>query len=272
MCVIINRVKALTVCMVGILMKEKERMNEIKIALQLWSIKEACEENFEDSLRKVATMGYDGVEFAGFYGLEATTLKALLDENELQVAASHISYDALKNNFEEVIAYEKTIGNQNIVVPFLQADSLDEWYTYFDNLKVWQEEITAQGMNLFYHNHAHEFTQIQGKDMMKEMLIAVPNLLVELDTYWVKYAGVDVLNWLKDHQISVRLLHIKEMLETAKGYQSTEIGNGIMPIEDLVNFAKNQHIEWLIIEQEAFQNNKPLESAQVNIKQLSKII
>lgn len=272
MCVIINRDKALNLCVVGISMKENERMSEIKIALQLWSIKEACEENFEDSLRKVAKMGYDGVEFAGYYGLEATTLKALLDENELQVAASHISYDALKNNFEEVIAYEKTIDNQNIVVPFLQADNLDEWYTYFDNLKVWQEDLAAQGMNLFYHNHAHEFTQIEGKDLMKEMLDAVPDILVELDTYWVKFAGVNIFSWLKDHQTSVRLMHIKEMLETSNGYESTEIGNGIMPIEDLIDFAKKLHLEWLIIEQEAFQNYKPMESAQVNIKQLSKII
>jgi len=45
-----------------------------------------------------------------------------------------------------------------------------------------------------------------------------------------------------------------------------------MPIEDLIDFAKKLHLEWLIIEQEAFQNYKPMESAQVNIKQLSKII
>ncbi|EAE5404739.1 sugar phosphate isomerase/epimerase, partial [Listeria monocytogenes] len=60
-----------------------------KIALQLWSVKEACEDDFFGTLEKVAEMGYDGVEFAGYYGKSASEIKAKLAELGLEVAGSH---------------------------------------------------------------------------------------------------------------------------------------------------------------------------------------
>lgn len=245
---------------------------KIKIALQLWSIQDECAKDFPSTLRKVAEMGYDGVEFAGYYGMKAEDLKALLDELHLEVAGSHVPYEGLKNNFEATLSYERTLGNERLVIPFLQAETLEEWQDYFEQLRAIQTKLPMNEFKLLYHNHAHEFTAIEGIDIVAEMTDALPKLLLEVDTYWVKYAGLEVLDWLANQASKVELIHIKEMRETQDGFESTEIGSGILPIATYVDFAHKHNLEWLIIEQEAFQNLSPMESAAKNYQQLKAML
>ena len=87
------------------------------------------------------------------------------------------------------------------------------------------KKAAAQGFECYYHNHAHEFTEIPNKSMIEELLAENPALKLEADLYWIAYSGTDVFTWLKEHQESVGLLHIKDMQEEPK--ESTEINNGI---------------------------------------------
>lgn len=246
--------------------------SQLKIALQLWSIQDECAKDFPNTLRKVAEMGYDGVEFAGYYGMAAEELKDLLAELNLEAAGSHIPYENLKNNFEETLEYEKIIGNSRLVIPYMQAETLEEWQAFFDSLADIQARIDPAEFKLLYHNHAHEFTTIEGVDIVSQMAQAIPNLKLEVDTYWVSYAGADVMTWLNEHAEQVELLHIKEMHEIEDGYESTEVGSGMLPIADYVEFAKLNQLEWLIVEQEAFQSLTPMESAAKNHTNLKAIL
>ncbi|MGO4928988.1 sugar phosphate isomerase/epimerase family protein [Fundicoccus sp. Sow4_D5] len=245
---------------------------QMNIALQLWSIQDDCEKDFPGTLRKVSEMGYEGVEFAGYYGMEAEELKALLNELNLEVAGSHIPYEAFKNNFEETIAYERKIGNTRLVIPFMEGETLEEWQAHFESLREIQEKLPKDEFKLLYHNHAHEFTTIEGVDVIDEMTKALPNLLLEVDTYWLKYADREVIKWLENHADKVELLHIKEMKETEDGFESTEISSGILPLKNYIDFAHRQGLEWLIVEQEAFQTLTPMESAAINYTNLKALL
>ncbi|OSF25063.1 sugar phosphate isomerase, partial [Salmonella enterica subsp. enterica serovar Agona] len=100
-----------------------------KIALQLWSVKEACEDDFFGTLEKVAEMGYDGVEFAGYYGKSASEIKAKLAELGLEVAGSHISKEQLEEDLENVILFERELGNEYIICPYADFKTKQEWLT-----------------------------------------------------------------------------------------------------------------------------------------------
>ena len=243
-----------------------------KIALQLWSVKETCDQDFVGTLKKVKEMGYDGVEFAGYYGLAATELKAIMADLDLEIAGSHISYEQIADNLDAVIAYETTLGNQRIVCPFIGRATFAEWQACFAVLKAAEETLAAHDLELIYHNHSHEFTEIPSKDILAEMIQAVPNIKLEVDTYWVQHAGLTVVEWLKEHRAAIALLHIKEMVVTAGEKESTEIGSGILPIASYVEVAKELGLPWLVIEQEAFQKYTPIESAALNVKALKKIV
>lgn len=243
---------------------------EPKIGLQLWSIQEACQADFYGALKQVKKSGYDGVEFAGYYGKTAAEITTMLTELELEVAASHIPYEALKNNFEETISFEKKIGNHRIVVPFASFETWSEWQGFIKELNEIASKVKDVGLELYYHNHAHEFTQISGKNLLEEMLAEIPSLQLEVDLYWVAFSKTEVLSWVDQHAERIKLLHIKDMQENPK--ESTEIAAGILPIKTYVEVAKKLAIPWLIVEQEAFQKYPPLEAVAIDYLQLKALV
>ncbi len=242
-------------------------MSKPKIALQLWSIKEDLAADFAGTLKKVKESGYDGVEFAGYNELSAYEVRELLVANELEAAASHIPFEKLTEDLTGVMAFEKTIGNSRIVCPWLSFEDYAQWKAAFVKLDEIGKTLQENGFSFYYHNHAHEFQQVAGVDLLHYMTAHTSYVKLEVDLYWLAQAGVAVAEWLKDHETKIGLLHFKDL--TADRRESTEIGHGILPMKDYLTFAKDQQLPWLIIEQEAFQDYLPLEAAKIDCQNLT---
>ncbi|HCE12585.1 MAG TPA: sugar phosphate isomerase/epimerase [Enterococcus sp.] len=246
-------------------------MTKPKIGVQLWSIQDACKEDFAAALQTVKQAGYDGVEFAGYYDHSAEEIAALLAYHGLAAAASHIPYEALlPDKIQETLAFEQAIGNTRIVIPYASFDTVEKWQDFAQSLKDIAQQVQAVGMTLYYHNHAHEFTEIPDRSMIDLLLKDNPSLRLEADLYWLAFADVDVLPWLTAHRETVGLVHIKDMQAQPK--ESTEINRGILPIKDYVEAAKALDLPWLIVEQEAFQSYGPLEAITIDYLQLKEIV
>lgn len=241
-----------------------------QIALQLWSIQEACKENFYEALKQVKAGGYDGVEFAGYHGKSAAEVKGYLDELGLEVAASHLPFEALQSNLEETVAFEKGIGNKRLVVPGVSYKTLEEWRSFIDEMEEIGKKVAQDGMELYYHNHAHEFTEIPGQDILDYMVRHTENLDLEMDLYWLACSDHDVLPWLEAHKDRIGLFHMKDMHGSSR--ESTEVGSGILPMKEYVQVAKQLALPWLIVEQEEFQLYQPLEAVAIGYRQLQAIV
>lgn len=241
------------------------------ISLQLWSVQDACRDNFSKVLETVKDYGYEGVEFAGYYDYSAQGLKKKLADLSLKVSGSHIAFEALRDNYETTIAFEKEIGNTAIIVPYMDAETENEWEEKILELKVIADKLKKDGFTLGYHNHAHEISNIPNVNILEKMIELIPDIQLEVDTYWLAFAGVEVLPWLDKHQTNIKWLHIKDMLVVGEERESTELSKGILPLVDYMNWAKKADIQWVVIEQEAFQSLTPMESAAVNIKTLKEL-
>ena len=242
------------------------------ISLQLWSLQEECQKDLLKTLEKVKAIGYEGVEFYDYFDYSAETLKAKLVELDLVVSSSHVSFQKLTETFDETLAFEQALGNQRIVVPYLQGESLADWQGYFETLKTLAPKIKAAGLQLLYHNHSHELTAFPEVDLLAQLIATVPEVRLEVDTYWLAEAGVPELPWLQKHQKQIELLHIKDLLMTETGSQSTEIGQGQLPIRSYLSFAKARKMPWIVVEQEAFQEHQPLISAEINLKAIKELL
>jgi len=83
-------------------------MTKIPVALQLYSVREECARDFPVTLAAVADMGYEGVEFAGYYGRSADELRKMLDKVGLRAAGTHISVDALlRDELQRTIKFNR---------------------------------------------------------------------------------------------------------------------------------------------------------------------
>ncbi|EAF8203757.1 sugar phosphate isomerase/epimerase [Listeria monocytogenes] len=240
-----------------------------KIALQLWSVKEACEDDFFGTLEKVAEMGYDGVEFAGYYGKSASEIKAKLAELGLEVAGSHISKEQLEVDLENVILFERELGNEYIICPYADFKTKQEWLKFSEKLREITKTVQQAGMHFGYHNHAHELDKLENEIILDSLLKNVPEMVAELDTYWIEYAGIGVIPFIEKYRNRVPLIHIKDKSNANK--ESTIIGEGVLDVPGFVKTALQSGTTWLIIEQEAFTQD-PLTSVAKGYTYLANVL
>ncbi|MBC8062655.1 MAG: sugar phosphate isomerase/epimerase [Clostridiaceae bacterium] len=245
----------------------------LPIGLQLYSIKDEIEKNFIEALKKVAKIGYSGVEFAGYGGLSSSELKNLLQELGLKACGSHVSLGLLINDIDSVIEYNLEIGNPYIICPNAEYNSKEDFEKMAETLNRLGIKCKAKGILLGYHNHGHEFQEFQGEYGLDIIYKNTDRDLVkaEIDTYWVQHAGLNPVEFMKKYAGRCDLIHIKDMEIVNGEKRSTEIGNGIINIKAIINEAEDQGTKWLIVEQEFF-NKSSIESVELGYKNLLKLV
>ncbi len=248
-------------------------MSNKLIALQLYTVRDETARDFKAVVHQVAKMGYSGVEFAGYGGLAASELTALLAETGLRAAGTHVRWDVLESDLEREINYCLEIGCRHLTLPYLGR----EWYEG-DKVKALAQRLSAsghiaqeKGLTFSYHNHDHEFAKSDdGRYLLDVLLDSTDPALVklELDTYWAAYAGVDPIAYLHKRAGRVPLIHLKDMTPERT---FTEVGNGTLDTRGICQAAEECGTEWYVIENDA-PKIPSLESARRSFENLSKIL
>ena len=139
---------------------------KMPVALQVCSVQAEAARDLPGTLRRIAEMGYDGVEFAGFYGHPADEVRGMLCENKLTCLGSHLSLqNLLGDEFVGTAAFFRTVGARNLVVSggtdrVLAEDGGNLFAAYlFGELA---RKARAEGMRVGYHSHAPEFEHLDG--------------------------------------------------------------------------------------------------------------
>jgi sugar phosphate isomerase/epimerase len=245
------------------------------IALQLYSIKELTQTDLIGTLEKVANLGYDGVEFAGYFGTPAKDLKKALNGLGLRAAGSHVGMDELKHNLNQAIEYLLEIETPYMIcpgIPEAMRGSADDYKRTADLFNTIGQRCKENGIQFGYHNHDFEFMQFEGEYGLDLLVQNTESelLFVELDTYWVEYSGLKSLDFIEKYKERCRILHIKDM-KSLTDKRSTEIGAGIMDFKTIISAGQKQGVLWYTIEQEAFEIDQ-LRSIEQSIKYLRTII
>ena len=240
------------------------------IGLQLYSIKEISEKNFFGAIKLTADIGYDGIEFAGYFDTPAKELKKVLEDNGVVACGTHTGFEALENEFNRTVEYNLEIDNKYIIIPWIPTEmcnSRDAWLKTAEKMNFMNDKLREQGIKFGYHNHAFEFEKFDesyGYDILAEN--TSPDLLLEIDTFWVEYAGKNVVEYVNKYRNRLDLIHIKDMNDNRI---STEIGNGNMDFISIVEAA--DETDWFIVEQEAF--SIPMEkSIKISFEYLKGIV
>ncbi|WP_317368336.1 TIM barrel protein [uncultured Tyzzerella sp.] len=235
----------------------------VKLALQLYTIREELQKDFVKTLEEVANLGFEGVEFAGFYNIDAHVMKSNLDRLNLKAVASHTPYEHIVDKADEVINYNKIIGNKNIVCPYYDIKTKEDLDKIISGLKAIVDKYNQNGMELFYHNHDHEFIKFDNKYALDILLEKLDNKLkLELDTFWVYCANINVLEYMQNNK-NMKLIHLKDGINR----DTKALGEGNAPIKDIFEKAKQLGIEWAIVE-----NDMPLPNGLEDVKRSVKYI
>jgi len=252
-------------------------MAKIPIALQLYSVREDCARDLSGTLEAVADMGYDGVEFAGYYGRSAEELRRLLDDLGLKVAGTHIGIDTLLGDeLNRTIEFNRTLGNKFLIVPWLPEERRNSKAAWLETARLMNEiaeKLKPEGMRVGYHNHAIEFQPINGETPWDIFFGAtVPEVVMQLDTGNAMHGGVSpdgVLDILKRYPGRAVTVHLKEFSSTNK---DALIGEGEMKWKEFFSLCETiGGTEWYIVEQESYPL-PPLECARRCLENLKEMM
>ncbi len=219
------------------------------IALQLYSVREALARDFAATVRRVATMGYVGVETASFPGTTPKEAKRLFDELGLVVTSAHLPLPVGEKQ-QEVLDTMADLGCERLVCASLGRESYGTVEQIKRNCDLVNEAngvARAHGLSLGMHNHSWEFEAVEGQtgyEIWRERLDA--DIFFELDTYWIETAGVDAAEVVRQAGRRAPLLHIKDGPAT-RDEPMVAVGDGRMDITAVVA-AAGDNVEWLIVE------------------------
>lgn len=231
------------------------------IGLQLYSIRELItKDNLWEALGKVRAAGYNAVEFAGYYDVPATEFKAKLEEIGLEPYSSHVPLEHMRDRLDEVVEYSKDIGLSWVICPMAHTETLEQIEDLAKVLIEAHKALEPHGIKVAYHNHAHEFQEIDGKYALDHLRDAVGDypIYLEIDCCWAQYAGVKPADYLDTLGKSMGPVHFKDLNEDYEDIEPHEInaivGQGIVDFEAVFEtMEKHDTLQnGVIVEQEGF--------------------
>jgi sugar phosphate isomerase/epimerase len=243
----------------------------IPIGLELYSVRDDLAKDLPGTVRAVAKMGYEVVEFyAPYYSWtpeQAKDVRKLLDDLGIRCNSTHNGMNALKpDGIAKAIDLNQTIGAKYIVLASAgRINGLDGWKAVGDTLTEAAEKLRPLKMGTGYHNHQLEFTPLEGKRPMEVIAANTPkDVVLQLDVGTCLEVGSDPVAWIKANPGRIKCLHLKEWAAGSgsdKGYKAL-FGEGEAPWKKIFAAAESKGgVEYYLIEQEG-SRFPPIETAE----------
>lgn len=248
--------------------------DDIPVATQLYCVRKEMAEDLPGTIAALARMGYQGVEFADYFGRSAAELRRHLDDNGLRCCGTHIYLeDMLGDRLEETVAFNKTLGNEYLIVRWLgdeRRTSRDVFMKTVDQFNEVAAALKPHGMRVGYHNHDYIFKTFDG-DYLWNILAdhTGPEVVLQMDTGNAAHVdGVDVLALIHRNAGRTATMHVKPF---SKANPDAFIGEDELDWPAIFTASEEVGgIEWYIIEyeQDAFPPLEALEANLARFKQL----
>ena len=230
-------------------------MSRIPIGLQLYSVREDCQRDLAGTLAQVAQMGYEGVEFAGFYDHSAEQIRQLLDKNGLACCGSHQGITTLLGDeLDQTVEFNRTIGNPYLICPGAPAEyteSRDAWLRTAALFNEISAKLRPLDMWTGYHNHYGEFEELDGELPWDTFFGNTdPEVIMQLDTGNALKGGGDPVPYVERYPGRSLTVHLKEY---AAADEKALIGEGDVQWEELFQLCESVgKTQWYIVEQESY--------------------
>jgi sugar phosphate isomerase/epimerase len=241
------------------------------IGVQLYTLRTLMEDDFEGTLRSVADIGYDEVEFAGYYERSPSEVRDLLDELGLAAPSTHVQLNVLRDDLDSVIQTAQAVGHEYVICPWLpqsergSIEGYRELAQFFNNVG---REMQAAGLQFGYHNHDFEFETMDGQRPYDVLLRETDpeHMTMELDLYWIVEAGYEPLAYFEEYPGRFALSHVKDRTENGA---MVAVGAGSIDFATIFAHHEQAGLQKYIVEHDNPED--PLASIQASHDYLSQL-
>ncbi len=266
---------------------------KVTVGLQLYSVREDMGTDPKGSLKKLADMGYKVVEHAGyadgkFYGFTPSDFKKILDDLGLKMYSGHVDFgmqawDASKNDFTDT--WKKTVedaafmGQKYVITPELAENAQKDYDALLKVIDLWNkcgELCQKHGMKFGYHDDFNEDTVMNNMKLYDIIMkYSDPKLTIQQFDIANLYnaAGTSPMETIKKYPGRFPSLHVKDVLKEKNkngSHDSTILGKGVLDVKDVLPLAVKNGAWLLIIEQESYQNESPMDCVKDDLAVMKK--
>lgn len=239
------------------------------ISIQLYSLRAEAAKDFPAVLRRLAGIGYKGVEPAGFFNFSPKEFRGCVEDLGMVISSTHSPWATLDNLSQSIDIYGE-LGIKLVAGGFGADDfaTLDGIRRTAEITSKMNQILAGAGFTLVIHNHHWEFEKIDGRIKHEIFAELCPEVKFELDTYWAcNYGANNAVEMVRKFANRSPLLHIKDgplvkpesvynpetnILETRKGAGTSllPVGSGKNDIAGIVGAMDPAVTEWLVVEQD----------------------
>ena len=249
-----------------------------KFGIQLYTLRDIIDDDPQGILKSLSSFGFKQIEsYEGssgmFWGMGNKGFKSYLDDLGMQVVSSHCN---IHSRFEQTAAEAAEIGMKYLICPSIGPQkSKEDWKKVCDLFNEKGEICKKNGIRFAYHNHAYSFKAFTGMiphDFLMDN--TDPDLVdFQMDIYWVVTGGADPVDYLEKYPNRFKLCHVKDRMKDAGNEHaaSCNLGTGIIDFPRILKVAKDQGMEYFIMEQERYDGTTPLDCAREGAKYLQGI-
>lgn len=223
------------------------------LSVQLYSLREACAEDFDGVLEQLAQVGFKGVEPFHLFGKTPQAFKQQVNALGMQVSSTHTPWVNRTEDINEVVDTVQALGLNRAAGGYMPEDFADfeALQRTIDQTAAYVDALRPHGLSLFLHNHYWEFAEIEGRTAYHYLQDAVADVEFEIDTYWAaNFGNNDPAAELARVRARTPLIHVKDG-PLQPGQSHVAAGSGSMDIPAVFAAADPDVLEWAIVELDA---------------------
>ena len=270
----------------------KEKTPTDILGLQLYSVRDDMKKDPSGTLKKVAQMGYKDVEHAGyynqkFYGYSISEFKKLLNDNGLKMESGHDflgskqwnkSTNDFTDEWKKTIDDAAAIGMKYVISPGVDeslCQNMSDFRHYMDMFNKTGELCKKAGTHFAFHNESYEFNHSLDGTLIYDLILQSTdkNLVAQqMDIGNMYEPGGRAMNYLKKYPGRFLLMHVKDEMkrdtpdENGNTFESCILTKGVLPVKEIVDYARKTGTKYFIIEQESYQDKTPIECVATDLK------
>lgn len=234
----------------------------MQIGAQFYTIRDHCKtpDDFAESLKRVADIGYRTVQISGTCPFEGRWLKEQLDQNGLTCVLTHTPPAELKENAAAVARKHDIFGCDCVGLGYFPFGE-EEGNRYEDFLQAYRpvaKALKENGKYFMFHNHDREFRKLDGKLILQHLAdeFTPEELGFVLDTYWIQAGGGDPAWWIEHLAGRVPCIHLKDFAFDRK---MAVIGEGNINFERVFEKAEAAGTKYMLVEQDDCNGEDPFD-------------
>lgn len=232
----------------------------MEIGAQLYTVRDLCTNlnDFAETLKRIADIGYRTVQVSGVCAYEPEWLAEQLKQNGLRCVLTHTPADRILKETENVARDHDVFGCEYVGIGGYGFDDVSAFETFAAKFAPAAKTLRANGKYFMYHNHAHEFRKLDGRLILDKICEEIPaeDMGVTLDTYWAQVGGADPAQQLEKLAGRIPCIHLKDC---AFGQKMAPVGEGNINFDRVFEKAEAGGTRYMLVEQDDCNGENPLE-------------